>query len=381
MVERSLGRTTLRSVHLCLTSPPGRPLADAARALFAELAGSLSARGVAPFQEKVWAPLPAMAELEAIRAEVFAGAGLDPGTPVTWLSGRADEALGVVGLQCWGLAGDDGVAPPVRTVHHAGVAGRLCETPEGRLLHLAAVSGAPARSEVGGGLEAEAGRMFARAEAALRAQGMGFDRVVRTWIHLERLLDWYGAFNKVRTQFLAERGITGGDEAPYPASTGIQGTAGFGDCVMDLCAVEGFEARPIHATSRQKRPLAYGSSFSRGTTLDLGGERHVLVSGTASIDGAGRTLHTASREAQVLETLLSVAALLDDQGAGLADLVQGTLFCKDRETLQVHERLVRQLGLPRLPLVPVLADVCRPELFVEVEAVANVPAGRPEEEA
>ena len=75
----------------------------------------------------------------------------------------------------------------------------------------------------------------------------------------------------------------------------------------------------------------------------------------------------------MLETLLALASLLEEQGASLRDVVQATLFCKDRETLAAYERLTRQLGIPPLPAIPVLADVCRPELMVEIEALALVP--------
>lgn len=151
---------------------------------------------------------------------------------------------------------------------------------------------------------------------------------------------------------------------------------------MDLLAVEteagsGVEVRPIHQSSRQHPPSEYGSSFSRGIVLGIGGRRTVLVSGTASIGVTGETLHCGDREAQVLVTLLSIADLLDAENGKLEDICTGTLFYKDLETLQAYQRVTRLLGMTELPFVPVLADVCRPELMFEVEAVAVVPHRQP----
>ena len=61
---------------------------------------------------------------------------------------------------------------------------------------------------------------------------------------------------------------------------------------------------------------------------------------------------------------------IEGEGADLTDIRLATLFCKDRETLAIYERVTRQLGITRIPVLPVLADVCRPELMVEIEAMA-----------
>ena len=364
--------------HLTIRGQIGQPVPDAARHVFTELATSLAAFGIAPLQEKVYGPLAERDTILGIRSEVLSRHGLDGELPVTFIAGRRDEDLGVVGTQLLGVVPATESPLRVRTVHYgAGFSGRLLECKEGRLLHLAAVDGSAASGLRAGTVSAEAEQMLKNAERGLIEHGFGFRHVVRTWIYLARLLDWYGEFNRIRTAFLRERGITGAATgAPYPASTGIQGCQGAGECFMDLLAVDGpgFAVRPIQASSRQKQPIAYGSSFSRGMALCVGGEQTVFVSGTASIDGVGQTLHCWQREAQVLETLLGLAGLLEDQGASLRDVALATIFCKDRETFATFERLTRQLGITRMPVLPVLADVCRPELMVEIEALALVPS-------
>ena len=76
--------------------------------------------------------------------------------------------------------------------------------------------------------------------------------------------------------------------------------------------------------------------------------------------------------AQHRETLLSIAALLREEGAGLTDIVQGTRFLKEASAARMCDASARQLGLPALPVIDVVADVCRPELLVEIEAIAIV---------
>jgi len=145
---------------------------------------------------------------------------------------------------------------------------------------------------------------------------------------------------------------------------------------MDVLAIqvdaERGTIRPVNRSIRQDEPFTYGSAFSRAMAFHYEGCQTILVSGTASIDSAGRSRHAGNPEAQVLETLLSIAALLEPVGAGLTHIGAGTLFYKDAESRRVYERVTTLLGIPELPLVPVLADVCRDELLVEIEAVALV---------
>lgn len=361
-----------------LTIPAERlPLAKAAASMFRRLA--VLQRGIEPLQEKIYGPFADKEAVLETRRRVFREAGLDPALPCTYTAGRRDEDLGLAGVQLWGVAGSADSPVRVRTVAAShGVAGRLLESPDVRLLHLSSIRGSRADGSLPPGVADQAEQMFRNAETALAEHGFGFRQVARTWIYLARILDWYGEFNRVRGKFLQERGIAGGtNDQAFPASTGIQGASGDEECVMDLVAVDGgadaVMLRPIQASSRQQQPIAYGSSFSRGMALRCAGEETVFVSGTASIDAAGQTLHCWQHEAQVLETLLSIAALLEDQGAGLADVALATLFCKDRQTLEAYRRVTRQLGITALPVVPVLADICRPELMVEIEAMALVP--------
>jgi enamine deaminase RidA (YjgF/YER057c/UK114 family) len=255
-------------------------------------------------------------------------------------------------------------------------AGRCWQGPDFRLLHVPDVAGRRDDGRLGSGAVEQADLMFANADAALRAHGFTFRSVVRTWIYLRRILEWYGDFNRVRTAFFTAQGVGMDPERSFPASTGIQGNAAGEECRMDLLAVEGSGAvmAPVHTSSRQGRSFDYGSAFSRAMRLRIGGLDTVLVSGTASIDTAGNTLHHDNPEAQIRETLDCIFALLDIQGGKPEDIVQATLFCKDPDFLAVYRRVMEREPAAAHPAVPVLADICRPDLLVEIEAIAVVPA-------
>jgi enamine deaminase RidA (YjgF/YER057c/UK114 family) len=217
--------------------------------------------------------------------------------------------------------------------------------------------------------------MFLNAEGALIQHGYTFQDVKRTWIYLQHILDWYGDFNAVRNTFFSERNVGQDRERSFPASTGIQGVTDREECIMDVLAVAGpgVVTVPMHETKRQKSADDYGSAFSRAMSVHLGGLDLVFVSGTASIDPAGNSIFLDDGPGQVLETYRCLADLLELRGAGLEDIHLATLFAKTPDLMQIHHDTVAEEGLPALPLVPTVADVCRDDLLVEIEAVAVVP--------
>ena len=76
---------------------------------------------------------------------------------------------------------------------------------------------------------------------------------------------------------------------------------------------------------------------------------------------------------------MSIASLLDEQGARLEDVCAATLYCADIEALHAYRRVEKLLGLPTLPYVAVLADVCRKDLLIEMEVTAVIAGKTPED--
>ena len=120
----------------------------------------------------------------------------------------------------------------------------------------------------------------------------------------------------------------------------------------------------------------YGSAFSRGMRIDLNGLTILLISGTASIDDAGRTVHVGDLRAQVRRTFKNIEALLAAEGATWKDIVRTTCYLRDieRDYAAFNEERTeyyREQGLDPLPAsTGIQAILCRPDLLIEIEAIA-----------
>jgi enamine deaminase RidA (YjgF/YER057c/UK114 family) len=118
------------------------------------------------------------------------------------------------------------------------------------------------------------------------------------------------------------------------------------------------------------------SSFSRGLRLDFGAFSVLLISGTASIGTNGETLHVGDFRAQTRRTFHNITGLLAAEGATWKEIVRTTCYLRDidRDYADFNEErtaFYREQGLDPLPAsTGVQAKLCRPELLVEIEAIA-----------
>jgi enamine deaminase RidA (YjgF/YER057c/UK114 family) len=124
------------------------------------------------------------------------------------------------------------------------------------------------------------------------------------------------------------------------------------------------------------------SSFSRGLRVDLHGVSLLLISGTASIDEEGRTVHVGDFRAQCWRTYRNITRLLESEGATWHDVVRCSCYLRDierdyRDFNEVRTAFFAWLGLDPLPAsTGIQARLCREELLVEIEAMAILPASR-----
>lgn len=125
------------------------------------------------------------------------------------------------------------------------------------------------------------------------------------------------------------------------------------------------------------------SSFSRGMRVDLNGLVILFISGTASIDEQGRTVHIGDFRAQLRRTFSNITALLAAEGATWHDVVRTTCYLRDIDRDYEafnEERTAFYLSQCLEPLpasTGIQAILCRPELLVEVEAIAMFRASQP----
>jgi enamine deaminase RidA (YjgF/YER057c/UK114 family) len=284
------------------------------------------------------------------------GPGL-PGVPATALinSGapRAVHVLGVRGatLQPLVLRG--------RRVGSWFAAGGL------RRLHAGGLG-----ADQAGAAPAAAAAVFEDMRAVLAQAGMNYADIARTWFHLDRILDWYGPFNEVRAAAFKDAGLRVGK---LPASTGVglpnaAGTA----LAADLLAVTGEGAELGEVDSPWQGPAtAYGSLFSRALRIRTPEAGQFLVSGTAAIDPAGRTMHLGDANAQREATFEGVGALLGAGGFAWPDVTRAIAYAPDpAQTLAAAAELAR-LGVNPGTVACCVADICRSDLLFELEVEAN----------
>lgn len=311
-----------------------------------------------------------------IRARVLADLGQSTCAPPPAFIQQAPVSQGAsVELSAWAVVPRHRDAGSVRDVRAApSCACEGCARSGARLIRLGDQVSIHTTNVYGAGGDAfeQAWNMFCAAERLLDQCGMGFRNVVRTWIYLRDINRDYDALNKARRQFFGRCGIE-----LRPASTGVQGIPfpDAHDFSMSLYAVKA--PRPLDVTSMSAPTLneawSYGGDFSRGLRIAEANKVALYVSGTASIDDAGRTVHVGNFEAQADRMLRNIASLLAQQGATFENVVSGVTYLRNPSNVPVLRSVFRKRGFDGFPCALVEASLCRPELLCEAEAVAMLP--------
>jgi enamine deaminase RidA (YjgF/YER057c/UK114 family) len=118
------------------------------------------------------------------------------------------------------------------------------------------------------------------------------------------------------------------------------------------------------------------SSFSRGLRLDIKGITILLISGTASVDESGKSVHVGDFRAQTWRTYQNITKLLEAEGATWKDIVRTTCYLRDIERdyeafNEIRTQFFHEQGLDPLPAsTGIQAILCRPDLLIEMEAMA-----------
>lgn len=148
--------------------------------------------------------------------------------------------------------------------------------------------------------------------------------------------------------------------------------------LLDSIVHAPIEKRAItnHGVLNEAYAYAKPSSFSRGMRIDLGSVSILLISGTASIDEQGKSVHIGDFRAQMRRTLANITGLLASEGCTWHDVVRTTCYLRDieRDYEAFNEERTAFFKEQRLDPLPastgIQAILCRPELLVEIEAIA-----------
>jgi enamine deaminase RidA (YjgF/YER057c/UK114 family) len=213
--------------------------------------------------------------------------------------------------------------------------------------------------------------IFRQMVDVLEVGGMKFSHVLRTWFYNDNILEWYRDFNAVRTKFFEEKGVF---HALLPASTGVSGHNAVGAALIaGLIAMkpknDEIKATEIPSPLQSPAP-GYGSSFSRAVELTAPDHRRVYVSGTASIDGEGRTVFLDDTAAQVKQTMQVVQAILESRDMDWSDVVRALAYFKRAEDAPLFRQYLENNAIPRFPAIIVENDICRDDLLFEIEVDA-----------
>ncbi len=216
------------------------------------------------------------------------------------------------------------------------------------------------------------------------AARLGCPHLLRVWQYLPRITEPLGDEDRYRAYCAGRRrALTRMDlhrDATLPAAC-LLGDDGDSILLYALAAeTPGTQVENPRQVSAFNYPPQYGRaspSFSRALAVHWpGGRRQLYISGTASVVGHA-TRHETVRE-QTRETLANLEALIEEgavrggpQSPALADITSLKVYVRRGEDYRaVREELEKRL--PRNhPVLYLRADVCRPDLLVEIEGLIS----------
>lgn len=215
----------------------------------------------------------------------------------------------------------------------------------------------------------------------LRSHGMNLhDHVLRTWWFVRDIDHHYQGLVDARRKAFDAHHLT--RDTHYIASTGIGGNPPdpAATVMLDSYAVGGISPGQISYLSAPDYlgpTHHYGVTFERATAISYADRRHIFLSGTASIDPAGRIVNPGDVIGQFTRTLENINALLADGGASMDDLAMILVYLRDPRDGPGIEKLLRQ-RFTHLPMILLHAPVCRPGWLVEIEGIAMLADHQPE---
>jgi enamine deaminase RidA (YjgF/YER057c/UK114 family) len=198
------------------------------------------------------------------------------------------------------------------------------------------------------------------------------ENCIRTWIFVQDIDVNYAGIVKARRELFTENGLT--EKTHYIASTGINGRHADPKALVafDAYAVKGLEngqIRFLQAKSHLNPTCEYGVTFERGTCIRYGDRRHVFISGTASIDNQGNVVHEGDICKQTIRMIENVKTLLREAECETNDIAYIITYLRDMADYTVTENILKNY-FPEIPILILLAPICRPGWLVEMECFA-----------
>jgi chorismate lyase/3-hydroxybenzoate synthase len=216
-------------------------------------------------------------------------------------------------------------------------------------------------------------------------QRFGFQYIYRFWNYMADInglsagLERYRQFNAGRKEaFERHAGLV---NEHYPAACAL----GLAEGPLSIAFLLGKHLRPDaienpRQVSAYEYPEQYGPrtpSFSRATLLKTEQSAALFISGTASIVGH-ETLHAEDVVAQTQETLANLTAVITQANQQLAQPLFKLpamflrIYVRHAYDLPAIQQVIQDHFEAPVHAIYILADICREDLLLEIEATAQV---------
>ncbi len=234
----------------------------------------------------------------------------------------------------------------------------------------------------------QAGDIFATVGAILQENGFAPSDIYRQWNYIQGITvvndgsQNYQEFNDARSIFYSGHDWSNG----YPAATGIGTSAG--GVMVEVNAIKGCNAvnMPID-NPLQIAAHNYSQSVLDGRVIEQLKEKTtpkferarvlgntILISGTAAIrgelsNGSNDTVKQTAETMDIMDRLVSRENIPADNNGSRYNILR--VYVKQSSCLDAVKSFMGQ----RYPTVPkhyLVADICRPELLVEIEGTASI---------
>lgn len=242
---------------------------------------------------------------------------------------------------------------------------------------------------------------FKQLQNILSEENMEFSDIIRQWNYIEKITmsvennhstsQHYQIFNDVRSKFYQQANFSNG----YPAATGIG--MDFGGIIIDIIAAKfGDESSAVaikspvqlDAYTYSKEVLSENNSmkdfcrttpkFERAKILMTPENKWIFISGTAAIVGQASIIQRSveHQTEMTIQNILRLISIENLQKHGIRTSVKASInyirvYVKYRKDIEQVKAICLKY-FPEIPISFVVADICRPELLVEIEGQAEL---------
>jgi hypothetical protein len=247
--------------------------------------------------------------------------------------------------------------------------------------------------DLNAGIEEQSLYSFKLMQSILQNEGFDFSNVIRQWNYIEQIIgstngsQHYQVFNDVRSNFYAQSVFSNG----YPAATGIGMKSG--GVNIDFIATNNPNVtavkNPVQIDAHQYSKDFLGENnssnlkhkttpkFERAKMIQFDSGLEIFVSGTASIQGqVSQAIDDVFT--QTLITLENINKLIIPGNLYLQNKNAISspsflrVYVKKQDFLSDVKRAIETTVYKHVPILFVIADICRPELLVEIEGVFSI---------